>query len=35
MPKYTYNALAQAFLDKDCILKLSQDEFEEIQGIMQ
>jgi hypothetical protein len=33
MPKYHYDALAQVFLDKDCILKLSQDEFEEIHGL--
>lgn len=33
MPKYDYETLVQAFLDKDCILKLSQDEFQEIQGL--
>jgi len=33
MTKYDYDALVQAFLDKDCILKLLPEEFEDIQGL--
>lgn len=33
MPKYDYATLVQDFLDKDCILKLSQDEFQKIKGL--
>lgn len=33
MTKYDYEALVQVFLDKDCILKLLPEEFEDIQGL--